>query len=177
MALSYSKRGVVWHCRGTVRVGRRTFAVREFSTGSTTKAEAEAVGAAEEARIRAEFLDGGNVAEPSRTATIRDCIAAYKACPGGLHPFDMQRLNELDTTMGSACLSGVREAWGSWLRTRGRGSAAARWRSTLLAALTHGAEEFGTAVPILTTVKGVDDERIAYLTSQQEARLLTACSP
>ena len=180
MSLSYRKRGATWHCRGTVRVGRQTFAVREFSTGSSTKSEAEAVGAAEEARIRSEVLDTGDVAQPRRAITIHDCITAYKARPGGLHPFDLQRLDELDTIIGDARLSGIREAWGSWLRVRGRGLApatAARWRSTLLAALTHGAEEFGAAAPILGTVKGVDDERIAYLTAQQEARLLAAYSP
>lgn len=98
MALSYRKRGAVWHCRGTVRVGRRTFTVREFSTGSSDKSDAEAIGAAEEARIRTEFITTGNVAEPSRTVTIKDCIVAYKGRPGGLHPFDVQRLDALDAT-------------------------------------------------------------------------------
>lgn len=40
MALSYRKRRDVWHSRGTFKVGRRTFTVREFSTGTTTKADA-----------------------------------------------------------------------------------------------------------------------------------------
>ena len=111
MSLSYRKRGSTWHCRGTVRVGRQTFAVREFSTGSSTKSEAEAVGAAEEARIRSEVLNTGDVAQPRRAITIHDCITAYKARPGGLHPFDLQRLDELDTIIGDARLSGIREAW------------------------------------------------------------------
>ena len=53
---------------------------------------------------------------------------------------------------------------------------AARWRSTLLAALTYGADEFGIAAPSLPAVRGVDVERIAYLTPQQEARLLASYS-
>ncbi len=177
MALSYRRRGEVWHCRGTVRVGRKTFTVREFSTGANTKVDAEAVGAAEEARIRAEFLDTGMVVEPSRTLTIRDCIAAYKARPGGLHPFDVQRLDDLDASMGGIAVSGTREAWGAWLRGRGRGlapSTVARWRSTLLAALTYGADEFGAVVPTLRAIRGAEVERIAYLTPQQEACLLAA---
>lgn len=177
MALHYRKRGAVWHCRGTVRVGRKTFAIREFSTGFYSKSEAEAVGAAEEARIRIEFLHTGNVAEPSRTVAVRDCIKAYKARPGGLHPFDVQRLDELDVAMGDSALSAVREAWGAWLRNRGRDLApatVARWRSSLLAALTYGAEEFGLEPPRLRAVRGADCERIAYLTPQQEARLLAS---
>jgi integrase len=179
MALNYRKRGEVWHCRGTIRVGRRVFQVREFSTGTTTKSEAEAIGAAEEARIRDEFLNTGNVVEPSRTVTIRDCITAYKARPGGLHPFDFQRLNELDAVIGARAVSVVREAWGEWLRDRGRNLApgtVARWRSTLLAALAYGADEFGVVVPTLKAVRGAEVERIAYLTPQQESRLLAAYS-
>ena len=46
----------------------------------------------------------------------------------------------------------------------------------MLAALTYGAEEFGVAAPSLQPVRGVDGERIAYLTPQQEARLLASYS-
>jgi integrase len=162
-----------------VRVGRRTFTVREFSTGCTNKSDAEAVGAAEEARIRAEYLDTGKVMEPVRQVTIHDCIVAYRSRPARLHPFDVQRLTELDTAMGHVIVSGVREAWGAWLRDRGRNlapSTVARWRSTLMAAMTYGADEFGIAVPILRAVRDSDAERIAYLTPQQETRLLAAYS-
>jgi len=179
MALSYRKRRDVWHCRGSVRVGRRTFEVREFSTGCVTKSDAEAVGATEEARIRTEFINTGNVAEPSKTVTIRDCIIAYKARPGGLHPFDIQRLNELDADLGDTLLTGTRGAWGAWIRDRGRGlapSTIARWRSTLLAALGYGAHEYGLAVPALMPIRGAEIERIAYLTPTQETRLLGAYS-
>lgn len=172
MALSYRKRGDVWHCRGTVRVGRQTFAVREFSTGSTTKAEAEAVGAAEQARLRAEVLDTGNVKGPSRTVLIRDCITAYRARPGKLHPFDIQRLDELDARMGSMPVESTREAWGVWLRERAHDlapSTVARWRSTLLAALNYGADEFGIPAPTIRAVRGAELERIAYLTPNLEA--------
>lgn len=179
MALNYRKRGAVWHCRGTVRVGRRRFAVREFSTGCTIKTDAVAIGSSEEARIRSEFITNGTVAEPSRAVTVGDCIIAYKARPSGLHPFDVQRLDQLDADMGSTLLTGTREAWGAWLRDRGRGlapSTIARWRSTLLAALAYGAHEYGQATPSLRAIRGTEIERIAYLTPQQESRLLAAYS-
>jgi integrase len=179
MVLSYRKRGQVWHCRGSVRVGRRMFVVREFSTGCSVRSDAESIGAAEESRIRTEFITTGAVVEPSKTVTVRDCIIAYKSRPGGLHPFDVQRLDELDAGIGDAFLSGLREAWGSWLRGRARGlapSTVARWRSTLLAALAYGADEYGVAVPALRAVHGADTQRIAYLTPTEEARLLAAYS-
>ena len=179
MALHYRKRGEVWHCRGSVRIGRNIFPVREFSTGCAGKAEAQAVGAAEEARIRGEFIDTGTVAEPVRVVTIHDCIEAYRLRPGGVHRFDIQRLDELDVSIGGRLLSRTREAWSAWLRTRGRWlapSTIARWRSTLLASLRHDADEFGLAAPSLPPVRGSEVDRIAYLTPQQEARLLAAYS-
>jgi integrase len=179
VALHYRKRGGVWHCRGSVRIGRNAFPVREFSTGCANKPDAQAVGAAEEARIRHEFLDTGDVIEPVRVITIHDCIVSYRSRPGSLHRFDVQRLDEFDATIGNHHLSKAPEAWSAWLRKRGHGlapSTVARWRSTLLAALTHGAEEYGVAVRSLRSVRGVDVERIAYLTPQQEARLLASYS-
>lgn len=181
MVLHYRKRGKVWHCRGTVRVGRRVFEMREFSTGCRTKAEAEAVGAAEETRIRSEFLEtGAVVAPPTRVITVGDCIAIYRARPGGVHPLDAERLDELAAAMGSVPLTEVREAWGAWLRGRGHElatSTIARWRANLMAALRHGADEFGVAAPALNPVRNAEVARIAYLTKQQETRLLAAYTP
>ena len=72
MALNYRKRGAVWHCRGSVRAGHASFTVREFSTGCTNKTDAEAIGAAEEARIRSEFITTRHVTEPSPAITIKE---------------------------------------------------------------------------------------------------------
>jgi hypothetical protein len=89
-------------------------------------------------------------------------------------PFDVQHLDELDAKIGTSHLSRAREAGG-----RGHDlapSTVARRRSTLLAAPTYGADEFGIATPSLPAVRGVDGERIAYLTAQQEVRLLASFS-
>lgn len=137
------------------------------------------MGSAEEARIRSEVIDTGALAPLPRTISISQCIAAYKARPGGLHPFDVARLDELDATIGRISLNEAREAWAGWVRGRGRGLAAstiARWRSNLKAALNHGADEFGVAAPPLRAVHNAEVERIAYLTKPQEARLLAAYS-
>lgn len=178
MALHYRKRGKVWHVRGTIRVGRQVIEVLEHSTGCRTKAEAEAVGAAEEAKTRAELLDG--TAPRARSVTIGECIVLYRARPGDHHPFDNARLTELEATMGSALLEDARTAWGAWLRDRGQElapSTIARWRSSLKAALRYGADEFGVTAPTLRAVKEAESERIAYLTEAQAARLLAAYSP
>lgn len=178
MAIHYRKRGKVWHVRGTIRVGRQIIRVPEHSTGCRIRAEAEAVGAAEEARLRAEALDA--TAPRARPVTIGECIAVYRARTGDHHPFDESRLVELETAMGTARLSEARIAWGTWLRDRGQKlapSTIARWRSTLRAALNYGADEFGVTVPSLRAVQNAEGERIAYLTQAQEVRLLAAYTP
>lgn len=178
VALHYRKRGKVWHVRGTVRVGRRVHKVKEHSTGCTSKADAEAVGAAEEARIRTEALEGA--APRDRAVTIGDCIEAYRARPGGHHPFDDARLVELAAAMGTVPLADVRTAWGAWLRGRGSGlapSTISRWRSTLQAALNYGADEASITAPALRAIKHAESERIAYLSKAQEVRLLAAYNP
>lgn len=180
MALHYRRRGEVWHCRGSIRVGRKTVEMREFSTGCRLKADAEALGSSEEARVRSECLGAGTAPEPPRRITVGECMAVYRARPGGLHPFDVSRLEELETAMGDILLVGVRGAWGAWLRGRGRTlapSTTARWRSTLLAALSYACQEFDVPVPRLASIRNAETERIAYLTLQQERRLLAAYSP
>jgi integrase len=178
MTLHYRKRGKYWHVRGTVRVGRRVFKVKEFSSGCSIKADAEAVGSAEEARVRAEALDAG--APRSQAVTIGECIAAYLARPGGHHPFDEARLLELKALMNTVPLADARSVWGTWLRDRGQAlapSTISRWRSTLKAALNYGADEFGVTAPTLRSVPNAEGERIAYLTKAQAARLLAAYNP
>jgi hypothetical protein len=80
MSLHLRRRGDVWHARGTVRVGRESVEVREFSTGCRARADAEAVATAEEARIRADVLDGD--AGRARRLTLADCFLAYLGRPG-----------------------------------------------------------------------------------------------
>ena len=165
---------------GTVRVGRKTVTVPEFSTDSRIKADAEAAGAAEDARIRAEVLDTGALAKPPHVVTVGECIAAYKAPPGGLHPFDIVRLTELDAAMGRMPLSAARDAWSAWLRARGKDlatSPVARWQAVLRATLHRGAEEFGVTVPHLRPVKGAEVERIAYLTKKAGGALTGRLRP
>jgi integrase len=178
LALSYRKRGEIWYCRGTVRVGREVIVVPEFSTGSSKKADAISVGAAEESKLRNNYLDGGHSSKTT-TVTIKSCIKAYMERPGGLHPYDVRRLNHFLEQFGKYEVSDARRAWAEWISERGTNlapSTVARWRSTILAALTHGAEDFGVVVPNLRPVRNAQVDRIAYLTPGQESNLLAAYS-
>ncbi|CAB4127107.1 XerC Integrase [uncultured Caudovirales phage] len=179
MALSYRKRGEVWHARGTVRVGRETYSVREFSTGCTGRADAEACGAAEEARIRAEALDGP--AGRARRLTVAEMLAAYVNRQGGIAAQDEQRITALNEGIGGRLLAEAPAAWREWMAQHPASSAGtlARYRNTLNAALRYGAEAHATTAPRLPPVRLARDAGLSVpiLSPAEAERLLAAYNP
>lgn len=178
MPIRLRLRGDVWHARGTVRVGAQTVVVRAFSTGARQKGAAEAVAAAHEADIRQSVLDGP--AGRARTLTVADCFESYLSRPGGVKRYDQDRIADFNDRIGGRALLDAKDAWKTWLETRGRGMApgtAQRWRSILLAALNHGAAAHGAAVPKLPGVRQKREDRVVYLTQAETARMLAAYNP
>lgn len=179
MALSYRKRGEVWHCRGTVRVGREVIAVREFSTGCRARADAEAAGAAEEARIRAEFLDGP--AGRAKRLAIAEALAAYLRRVGGVKPYDVDRVAAINEAIGHRPIAEAAAAWREFIAAKGWApGTVARWRNVLSAALNEGCAALAVPdPPKLPKVKASqgDGERLVYLTAEERRRLLAAYNP
>lgn len=173
------KRGGVWYARGTVRVGKTAIVVPEFSTGSSGRGAAEDAAAAENARIIESITAGP--AGRARDLTIADCIFEYAKRPGGVRPYDADRLKQLNVAMGGRPLSEAQQAWASWLRTRPRPPSpgtAARWRAVLQAAINHGAAAHDVPPPRIPGVKGGGGvERVIYLQDDERRRLLAAYSP
>jgi integrase len=179
VALSYRKRGEVWHCRGTVRVGRQTIDVREFSTGCTRRADASAAGAAEEARIRTELLDG-SAGRPKRLP-IATCLSAYVNRQGGIAMQDERRITALNEAMGGRPLAEAAAAWREWVASHPKSSPGtlARYRTILQAALRYGAEAHETTAPKLPAVRMPRDagQGLVLLTPAEAERLLAAYNP
>jgi integrase len=179
MALHFRRRGEVWHARGTVRVGRETFNVSEFSTGSRSRADAEAVAAAEEARIRQSVLDGP--AGRARTVTIAEAFEPYLLRPGGIAPWDKTMVSDLNERIGHRSVADAPAAWQDWLRIRGHAlspASVARWRATFVAALNVGCKALGLGPsPAIQTVRQRPDERVAHLHDVERQRLLAAYNP
>ena len=179
MSISVRKRGEIWHARGTVRVGRETIHVREFSTGSSTRSGALAAAADEEARIRREHLEGPQARKDG--TTVAACLTAYLKRPKGVPIGDRRRIVELGMVMGDKPLSAAPGEWQRWLETRGRGlapSTSARTLATLRAALTHGCKALEAGPP--PQLQGVSQPRrtrLPYLTDDERSRLLAAYTP
>lgn len=175
MPLSYRKRGEVWYARGTLRVGLTSIPVGEFSTGANSRADAEAFAEAEARKIVQNHLEGA--AGRARRLTIDDCLLAYLKRPGGVESYDADRVADMAERIGARPVSEAGAAWTHWLETRGAAmapSSAARWRSTLVAALHHGCAANGIPAPSIPTVHVPDDERVVWLPKATQDALLGA---
>ena len=179
MPLHYRRRGDIWHARGRIRVGTQTVIVAEFSTGARARADAEAIGAAREADIRGDILDGTQGRH--RRLTIGDCLEAYLSRPGGVRSYDVARVAELNEMIGARPLTEAVAAWRTWLDVRGakqKPSSMGRWRAVLQAALNHGCQAHEVPPPKLPGIKGASGEvRAIYLPDNQRRRLLAAYNP
>lgn len=179
MPLHYRRRGKVWHARGRVRVGTQTIIVGEFSTGARARVDAEAIGAAREAEIRGDILDGPQ--GRARRLTIGDCLEAYLSRPGGVRPYDVARVAEFNEIFGNRPVIEASAGWRIWLEARGskqKPSSVSRWRAVLQAALNHGCAAHEVPAPRLPGIKGSSgEERATYLPDDQRQRLLAAYNP
>ena len=84
--LTIRKRGRYYHCRGTVRVGKKVRYVQEHSTGFGERAAAETYKARLEYETQQELLYG--LAGRKKQLTFADAGGIYLNRSGGLHRMD-----------------------------------------------------------------------------------------
>ena len=92
----------IFHCRGTVRVGRKTRRVKEHTTGCDRREDAEAYRAELHAEIQHVLAYGAT--GRARVVTFADAGLLYLNRPGGLHPNDVWRLKQLNEVLGNCLL-------------------------------------------------------------------------
>jgi integrase len=175
MPLTLRRRGKTYHARGTIRVGKESVTVPEFSTGATSRAAAETIAEAKTEELRRELLDGPE--ERARRVTIADCLDAYISRPGGVEPYDLARVAEFNTMIGDRALADIQDAWAEWLRRHGSHfspGSAARWRSILQSALNVGTKRHTLPAIHLPRIHQVIEERVAYLSIDEQDRLLAS---
>ena len=172
--LTLRKRGRFWHCRGTVRVGRKKQVVAEHSTGNREREAAEAYKAKLEYEIGQELLHGS--AACRRLRRVAEALQAYLDRPGGLHRMDVWRVGELNEVLGDYEVADVAEGWRVFKTARCSGLAPAtveRFRATLQAALNHAVADWGIDAPRLAKIK-FQNARLRFLTKEERNRLLSA---
>ena len=175
--LSIRRRGKVYHCRGTVRVGRQVREVTEHSTGCREREAALGYAHRLEAEIRDEVLNGP--AGRARRLTCAEAMHEYLERPGGLHRMDVWRLGELGDALGDVPVSDVLTGWARFKAQRCTGLAPAtvdRFRATLQAAIKHAARERGFQAPAIPHVR-FQNTRVRWLSQPQREALLAAYAP
>lgn len=179
MALSYRRRGKagLWYARGTVRVGRETIPIAEFSTGTDRRADATTIGEAEAERTRRDHIDGP--AGRARRLTIADCMEVYLDRPGGVRARDLAPIRDLNAAMGDRPVADAPAGWRAWVAAHGRHAPATlhRTRTILAAALRHGCAAHDAIAPALPAVKVPRSPSPPILPDALRARLLAAYNP
>ncbi len=179
--LTLRKRGKMFHVRGTIRVGKQTFVVKEHSTGAARREDAEAYRAKYETDIRREAIHG--IGGRTHSLTIADASLRYSNRPGGLRNYDLWRLKQIIGVVGEYSLARAGDAWSEFRRIRCAGLSPVtvqRYRSTFSAAVNYLANEEGFDPPRLPRrPKGekVDEKRVRFLPNEQADRLLRSYAP
>jgi integrase len=176
--LTIRRRGKYFHVRGSIRVGQQTRIIKEHSSGSTRRDDAEAYRAKLEAEIRHETLHGSG--GRTHTLTMADAGLSYIARPGGLRSYDLWRLDEINRVVGDRPIARAADAWTEFKRVRCGGLSPAtvqRFKATFAAAVNYLASEQGFDAPKLPRGEKVSNKRIRYLTSEQADRLIAAYAP
>jgi integrase len=177
MPLKLRLRGQTWHLRGTIRVGKESFAVEE-STGFDQRARADA----ESYRIRREHevqqeLLHGRAGRASRH-TIDDAITRYLERPAVIARRDLRILKAVVKAIGDRKLDDATAAWSDYAARHLSGRRPAtvrRVRGTLMAAINYFAQVEDVPVRRLPSVKrGKGEEIVAWLTAPERDRLLAA---
>ncbi len=175
--LTIRRRGRMWHCRGTVRVGQTIRKVKEHSTGCDKREDAETYRANFQHQLQQEIIHGAS--GRARLMTFADAGLLYLRRPGGLHRNDIWRLEQLNEVLGDEPLTSIKEGWARFKQVRCAGRAPAtvdRFRATLQAAINYAAAERSFEAPSVPKVK-FKNERVRWLSQVQRERLLTSYAP
>ena len=170
--LTIRRRGHFYHCRGTVRIGKKTTIVKEHTTGCRERHAAEAYRAKLEHDLGQELLYGTKAVAAS--LTFSDAEYIYLNRPGGLHRNDIWRLKELNEVIGDYPIARLVEGWREFKAGRCRGLAPAtveRFRATLQAAVNYAAADLQFDVPKLQKTR-FNNQRVRFLAIAERDSLL-----
>jgi integrase len=173
--LTIRKRGKYFHVRGTIRVGRETRIIKEHSSGTDRRDDADQYRSKLEADIRQEILHG--LSGRTHSLTIADAGLRYMGRPGGLRSYDLWRLDQINRIVGDRSIAAAADAWSEFKRLRCGGLSPAtvqRFRATFQASVNYLAVAEGFGAPKLPRGERVNNKQIRFLTTDQADRLVAA---
>jgi integrase len=106
--LNIRKRGQIYYVRGTVRVGKETFDVKEQSTGFDKLKDAREYASRLEADIREHALNPN--ADRTKKTTFDDCLTVYLN-KKRLKPSELSKIEYLVDYFEGVAVSDIKQAW------------------------------------------------------------------
>lgn len=172
--LSIRKRGQVYYVRGTVRVGKETFDVKEQSTGFTRLSEAKEYASKLEAEIREHALNPN--ADRTKKTTFDDCLTVY-IDKKRLKPAEINKIKILLPYFEGVSVSEIKTAWNKLCSLKAGLSPATlnRYANTINSILNFSKEELNITPEKIKKEK-VKSEVIFMLTDKARPRLLECYS-
>ena len=174
--LSIRKRGKIYYVRGTVKVGNKSRQVLEHSSGCYNEQKAKEYASSLEERIRNEVLYGKQI--NNKQITFGDIAKDYITNKGNISNNELGRIKQL-LALENITIDELQEAWKNIILPERRAqnnkpSTIDRLRTTFLAILNYGKNEYHYSVPEIKKPK-YNNERVRFLnTIEERERLLLA---
>lgn len=172
--LNIRKRGQIYYIRGTVRVGKETFDVKEQSTGFDKLKDAREYASRLEADIREHALNPN--ADRTKKTTFDDCLTVYLN-KKRLRPSELMKINYLISYFEGVPVSEINTAWNKFLSLKNGLSPASinRHAATINSILNSVKEELNIS-PQKIKMLPVKNQVVFMLTDKARPLLLKCYS-
>lgn len=172
--LNIRKRGQIYYIRGTVRVGKETFDVKEQSTGLDKLKDAREYASRLESDIREHALNPN--ADRTKKTTFDDCLTVYLN-KKRLRPSELMKINYLVAYFEGVPVSETNTAWNKFLSLKNGLSPASinRYAATINSILNAVKEELNIT-PQRIKMLPVKNQVVFMLTDKVRPLLLKCYS-
>ena len=172
--LNIRKRGEIYYVRGTVRVGKETYVVKEQSTGFNKLTDAREYVAKLESDIRESVLNPNK--DKTKETTFDDCLEVYlnKKRPKRA---ELEKIKILLPFFEGVIVSDLKTAWGKFLYKKNNlaPSTINRYANTIKSIIHASKDELKIIPPKLETIK-VKNQVVFFLPDKVRPLLLNCYS-
>ena len=164
------QRGKYWYIGGTVKVGKKTLIVQEFSSGTSSKREAEVIARNEEQKVKNRELHGeGNKNDYFLFDQCLETVLKIKT----LKSNEIQRIEFLLPHFQGKSISEMKSACTEFLKKNAhlKPSSKERYLATIRSILNFAAKYDDFIPPKIEKIH-FNNKRLVYLTKEQRANLL-----
>jgi len=177
LAMRQRGKAEIWYIRGTVKYGRKTILVPEFSTGTSDEHVATLLKGEHERELMEQLIFGP--AASIVHASIADAFDAYLCKPIRPHGSDVVRIGRMNEHIGGLSLADPLAAWHQYREQqllKHAPSGQDRYRSLLQSSINTYRAKLGLAAIRLPAIK-FSNQRFRFLDRVDRDRLLASYAP